>query len=313
MSKLKESIISVPQTGDDDPRVGHLLGSELKEGETPAAVIVGFPSDEGVRRNNGRPGASGAPDEIRHELYRMTPPAEEPGKMEKLLSRTADLGNFTVSMDLESAQEQMGTLLSGYLKKGVVPVILGGGHETAFAHFLAYAENGFKTAVFNLDAHADVRPLKEGSAHSGSPFRQALEHDSHCCEKYLVAGLQPHALSAAHLDYIKEAGGRCLFRDETNITSISGLFSDHDSKRLMVSFDMDAVDQAFAPGVSAPCTNGLQPDLWLTAAYLAGRNRQVSSFDLSEVNPAFDRDKQTAKLAALTVWHFLMGLGQRTK
>ena len=89
------------------------------------------------------------------------------------------------------------------------------------------------------------------------------------------------------------------------------MFHEHESERLMVTFDMDAVDQAFAPGVSAPCVNGLHHDLWLTAAYLAGRNEQVSSFDLSEVNPSFDRDGQTAKLAALTIWQFLLGLSQR--
>jgi formiminoglutamase len=79
----------------------------------------------------------------------------------------------------------------------------------------------------------------------------------------------------------------------------------------MVTFDMDAVDQSQAPGVSAPCANGLPSDLWLTAAYLAGRNEQVTSFDLSELNPRHDRDSQTAKLAALTIWNFLLGLSER--
>jgi len=79
----------------------------------------------------------------------------------------------------------------------------------------------------------------------------------------------------------------------------------------MVTFDMDAVDQSQAPGVSAPCANGLRSDLWLTAAYLAGRNEQVTSFDLSEVNPRHDRDNQTAKLAAATIWNFLQGLSER--
>jgi formiminoglutamase len=162
-----------------------------------------------------------------------------------------------------------------------------------------------------LDAHTDVRPLKDGEAHSGSPFRQALEHQSNCAEKYLVAGLQPHSVALSHLKYIEEKNGHCLFRDETNITSISGLFFEHDSDRLMVTFDMDAVDQSQAPGVSAPCANGLASDLWLTAAYMAGRNKKVASFDLSEVNPFFDQDNQTAKLAALTIWHFLLGLSQR--
>lgn len=309
--KLQKPALEIPKTQENDLRIGHLIQTERDSGNTVRAAINGFPSDEGVRRNNGRPGAAGAPDEIRKHLYKMTPPPEEKELYTDLVGATLDLGNLSVTMDLESAQNDMGKIVAELLAEDILPIILGGGHETAFAHFLGYAEAGLKTAIFNLDAHTDVRNLKDGKAHSGSPFRQAIEHPGGSCSKYLVAGLQPHSVAEAHLNYISEQGGSCVFRDETNITSISGMFYEHDSERLMVTFDMDAVDQSYAPGVSAPCANGLHHDLWLTAAYLAGRNEQVSSFDLSEVNPSFDSDGQTARLAALTIWQFLLGLSQR--
>lgn len=310
--KLTKPAIEVPHTAGEDPRIGHLL--HLYGGDKPEdlkVAIIGFPSDEGVRRNHGRPGAASAPDEIRSHLYKMTPPAEGNEKYLDLLNRTADLGNLAVSMDLEVSQQDMGKVVAELLRAKIIPVILGGGHETAYAHFLGYAGAGMSTAILNVDAHADVRPLRGGKAHSGSPFRQAIEHESKACAKYLVAGLQPHTAAKAHLDYVEDNGGSYNFRDDTNITSLSGMFHEHESDKLMVTFDMDAVDQAQAPGVSAPCANGLSQDLWLTAAYLAGRNEYVSSFDLSEVNPAYDRDGQTARLAALTVWQFLLGLSQR--
>lgn len=309
--KLKKPALEIPKTREDDPRVGHLIKTERKSAKNIKAAVIGFPSDEGVRRNNGRPGAAGAPDEIRKHLYKMTPPPEEKESFSDLLGDILDMGNLSVTMDLESAQTNLGKLVAELLAEDIIPIIIGGGHETAFAHFMGYAESGLETAIFNLDAHADVRILNNGKAHSGSPFRQAIEHPSGCCSTYLVAGLQPHSVAGAHLSYVKQHGGSYVFRDETNITSISGMFHEHESNRLMVTFDMDAVDQAYAPGVSAPCANGLNQDLWLTAAYLAGRNEQVSSFDLSEVNPAFDRDGQTARLAALTIWQFLLGLSQR--
>nr|WP_240894595.1 formimidoylglutamase [Fodinibius halophilus] len=273
--------------------------------------MLGFPSDEGVARNGGRTGASEAPSAIREQLYKMTPSTEYYQPFVELLDKTADVGDVEVTGSLEEDQQRLGNAVAGFLEQGVVPIILGGGHETAFGHFLGYAKADKNTAIFNLDAHTDVRPLKEGKAHSGSPFRQALEHESGCGETYLVSGIQPHSVAQSHLDFIREHGGNYIFRDETNITAISGQFHQHESERLMVTFDMDAVDQSQAPGVSAPCTNGLPADLWLTSAYLAGRNEQVSSFDLSEVNPEYDRDGQTAKLAALTIWHFLLGLSQR--
>ncbi len=311
MPDLKRSSVSAPNTNDNDPRLGHWLQRDIGEVKSVKAVLLGFPSDRGVRRNGGRPGASDAPDAIRDQLYKMTPSAEYYDPHVDFLDYCGDLGDLRVKAEVEEDQQLLGDVVAGYLEQDVVPIILGGGHETAFGHFLGYAEADYNTSIFNLDAHTDVRPLKDGKSHSGSPFRQALEHESNCAETYLVAGLQPHSVAHSHLTYISKHDGHFQFRDETNITSISGLFHQHESDHLMVSFDMDAVDQSQAPGVSAPCANGLPADLWLTAAYLAGRNDQVSSFDLSEVNPFHDRDDQTTKLAALTIWHFLLGLSQR--
>lgn len=311
MSELVPANIETPETSADDPRIGHLLGKALSEGDVPRCAIIGFPSDEGVRRNNGRPGAAGAPVAIRNQFYRLTP---DPGSFDRfngLMEQTVDLGDIPVTINLEEGEKKLAEVTARLLESGTLPIILGGGHETAFGHFLGYAHSGMKTAILNIDAHTDVRELKKGQGHSGSPFYQAITHQSGCCEKYLVGGVQPQSTAKDHLDFIKRHGGSYLFREETNITSISGLLHEYPGDRLMVTFDMDAVDQSYAPGVSAPCTNGLHSDLWLTAAYLAGRHEKVTSFDISEVNPEYDRDDQTARLAALTLWHFLLGLSER--
>ena len=83
------------------------------------------------------------------------------------------------------------------------------------------------------------------------------------------------------------------------------------SSPMLVSFDLDAVDQAEAPGVSAPNAAGLTSGLWLSAAYDAGRCGAVTSADVVELNPQVDRDGQTARLAALTVWQILRGRAER--
>lgn len=311
MSLLKPTSVAAPDTLENDPRIGHLLGQEIEEDSEPRAVLLGFPSDKGVQINGGRPGASEAPKAIREQLYSLTPSGEYYDPFVNFLRRCKDLGNIEVRGELKEDQENLGEIIADCLQRNIIPIVIGGGHETAFGHFLGYAESGLAASIFNLDAHADVRPLKNGQSHSGSPFREALEHESRCADTYLLAGVQPHSIARAHLEFITKNGGHHLFRDETNITSISGLFHNHDSDRLMVTFDIDAVDQSQAPGVSAPCTNGLPADLWLTAAYLAGRNEQVTSFDISEMNPLHDRDNQTAKLAALTIWHFILGVSQR--
>jgi formiminoglutamase len=310
VSVLQAADVAPPVTSPADPRVGHLLGRDLADGAPrPAAVLVGFPSDEGVRRNGGRPGAAGGPRAIRERLYRLAPdPADD--RMTGLVRRTRDLGDVAVSGDLERDQDALAEAIAPLVADGVFTIVLGGGHETTFGHFLAYARGRRPVSILNWDAHADVRELHDGLAHSGSPFRQALEHPSGACRRYAVAGLLPWAVAAAHAAFVCQRGGEVVWRADVTEQRIDALYDDLHAPAL-VSFDLDAVDQRDAPGVSAPAAGGLSADLWLHAAGRAGRCTAVTSADVVELNPSFDRDGQTARLAALTVWQLLRGFAQR--
>jgi formiminoglutamase len=189
-------------------------------------------------------------------------------------------------------------------------MILGGGHETAFGHFLGYAKSELSVNIINIDAHADVRELKNGKAHSGSPFRQAVEHQSRRCKSYNVYGLNPASVSADHLAYVSKQGD-AVFEQSISVDAILNRLNLFDEESIMVTMDMDAVRQADAPGVSAPNASGISKDDWLKLSYGFGNHPKVTSFDLCEVNPEFDRDNQTVKLAALTVWYFLLGVALR--
>jgi formiminoglutamase len=299
----------MPATAADDPRVGHLLGAAA----TPAdarAVIVGFPVDEGVRRNGGRPGAAGGPAAIRAALYKLTPDAEQFEDFTDLVRHTVDLGDLEPTGDLEADQAALAEVLAPHLDRGAVAVVLGGGHETAYGHFLAYANRGRRVNVLNWDAHPDVRPLIDGKGHSGSPFRQMLEHPSGVCAGYTVAGLNPPAVAKAHLDYLAGRGGTAVFNTSVSFHAIEQVYARCENATL-VSFDLDAVDQAVAPGVSAPAAGGLSVHVWLYAAYKAGQCGTVGSIDVVELCPPLDQDGRTARLAARTVWEFLRGVAGR--
>ncbi len=300
---------SLSEWGRDDPRLGDLLGRGVAAGEAPRAVLLGFPTDEGVRRNGGRPGSARGPAEIRRWLARLTPDARDTARFSQLLARTADLGDIALTGNLDADQATLGEVVAGQLRLGRFVIVLGGGHETAFGHFLGYAIAKQHPEILNWDAHPDVRPLRDRLAHSGSPFRQAIEHPTRTLRRYVVAGLQPHTVAAAHLEYVRRHG-RALFRDEVTAGLADELYGELTTPA-MVSFDLDAVDAAHAPGVSAPCIGGFDPATWLGLAFRAGRTPAVRSADLCELNPAFDLDGRTARLAALTVWHLLRGLAAR--
>jgi formiminoglutamase len=276
-------------------------------------VILGFPSDEGVRRNGGRPGAAAAPAEIRRALYRLTPDPERRDRFADLLAHTRDLGDVACTGDLEADQARLGRVVGAQLSAGAFPIVLGGGHETAFGHFLGYVEAGRAVTLLNWDAHTDVREPQDGRGHSGSPFRQALLHPSGRARRYLVAGLLPHSVAGAHLDFVRgRRGNQAVFASALTPARVRRLYAGLRAPAL-VSFDIDAVDQAQAPGASAPATGGLSAALWLEAARAAGRSPAVASCDIVETNPAFDRDQQTSRLAALTVWSILSGLCARRR
>lgn len=315
-------LLSRPETvfaRPDDPRLGERI--EFWQGNLSALqpgrpILIGFPQDEGVRRNQGRPGAAEAPHEIRRALYRLTP-ADSRASVGVREIAPLDLGNVRVSRDLEASQQALGEVVAAALRAATIPLVLGGGHETAYGHYLGYAEAGLVPGVINLDAHLDVRPCLGDLGHSGSPFRQMIEHSQRPLSgsRYVCLGAQPFAVSTDHLRWLHSRGGRVHWAED-----LRGRLSEYVREEIArlaaggpvwLSLDADVVRLAEMPGVSAPNAAGLTGEEVLSCIREAGRNPAVVSFELVEVNPTFDRDGHSVRWAALALWQFLMGLAER--
>lgn len=308
-------------TRPDDVRLGEVI--EVWQGDPTAlrpgrAVLIGFPQDEGVRRNQGRPGAAEAPEEIRRWLQSLTPWDPE-NNVDLSTSPPLDLGNLHLEGSLEETQHALAEVVAAVLRCQAIPIILGGGHETAFGSYLGYVNAGQPAAIINLDAHLDVRPLLEGRGHSGSPFRQALEHPTHPLpgERYVCLGAQPHATSRQHWQYGQERGCVVRWCQEVRSTLLEHFGRERDRLvaagcRIHLSIDADVVRSADVPGVSAPNPVGLAGAEVVGAARLAGASPAVAGLDLVEINPQQDRDGQSARWGAVVVWNFLVGLASRS-
>jgi len=303
----------------DDPRLGETAtfwdGAAEPQLQPGRPVLIGFPQDEGVRRNGGRVGSAAAPAEIRRRLFKLTP---WDGGRDADLPRLLDLGDVRVTADLEASQAALGEVVAAVLAVGAVPVVLGGGHETAFGHYLGYARLRRPVAIVNLDAHLDVRPCLDGRGHSGSPFRQALEHPGYPLPggRYACLGAQPFSVSRAHADFVRRRGGTIGWAPEVR-GRLSELLLKHcqraetDGCQVYVSVDSDVIGITDVPGVSAPNSLGLSAVEVCAAVRLTGESPAVASFDVVEINPALDRDGQSSRWAAVAVWHFLAGLAAR--
>ena len=311
-TRFNAPTIQLAKRRESDLRLGDLIQQQSPDADDTQRqiVLIGFPVDEGVRRNGGRVGAAAAPDAIRTALFRLTPDPRIPC-FEELLRSVVDWGNVATSDDLESDQEGLSEIVAYCLEQELTPVILGGGHETSFGHFLGYARADKRVAIVNVDAHPDVRPMTEVGGHSGSPFRQAILHESGAVSSYSVFGLAPHACQPSLIDFIKAHGGYVRWRDDIILADFEAHLGKIETNCL-ATMDLDALDQSIASGVSAPNPHGLCKSLWLGMAELMGRSQTTRSFDLVEYNPQFDCDAQTARVAALTIWYFLRGYSSRT-
>jgi formiminoglutamase len=179
--------------------------------------------------------------------------------------------------------------------------VLGGGHEAALGHYLGYVEAGGNVGIINIDAHLDVRPLIDGRGHSGSPFRQALEHPTAALPgwAYVCLGAQPFSIAREHLSYVRKRDSVVVWCSEL-AGNLDNAFSDqcarlHREGRVYLTIDADAVCSAVVPGVSAPNPTGLAGDEVAKGAFLAGTSSAVSSIDLVEINPRFDSDGSSVR------------------
>ncbi|ASN04497.1 formimidoylglutamase [Virgibacillus necropolis] len=258
--------------------------------------IIGFECDEGVRRNKGRVGASSAPREIRKLLSSLP---YNIGDNANLI----DAGNVVCENDeMEAAQEELGIHITKLLNHSTIPIIIGGGHETLYGHYLGVREfigPEQSVGIINIDAHFDMRDDSVPS--SGTMFRQILEQDTNA--GYLCLGIQEFGNTKALFEKANKLN--CTHILEEDITSNNyqhtfqtiDEFSDkHDY--IMLTLCTDSIIASEAPGVSAPSVFGLEAKVVRNLLRYIISKPNIVSFDISEVNPLVDEGNKTTKLAA---------------
>lgn len=273
--------------------------------------IVGFESDEGVRRNQGRTGAKEGPDAIRKMLAKL------PYHLEA--TNIVDIGNIQCEgQELEKAQTELGTTVTHLLHKAGIPIILGGGHETLYGHYKgvrAFLGADASLGIINIDAHFDMRDEKEPS--SGTMFKQIMDQDDKA--GYLCLGIQKLGNTKALFDTADAYGCTYIREDaidensfQTTFQTIDDFAQKHDF--IMLTLCTDAITSADAPGVSAPSPFGLAPKTVRTLIRYISAKDNLTSFDISEVNPSLDEHNKTVRLAALLtadlMMHFNGGKGR---
>ncbi len=120
---------------------------------------------------------------------------------------------------------------------------------------------------------------------------------------------QPFAVAQSHLEYLKMKGANAHSLNDLRrhglLTRFQSVLDESASRAIFWGIDMDSVQIAEAPGVSAPNPLGMSGDELCQIASLAGSDARSRLFEITEVNPSYDIDGRTCRLAAVAIWHFL--------
>ncbi len=268
-------------------------------------VLQGFAVDEGVRRNKGRTGAKNAPDIIRKNMSNFP--------IVNADFNLFDFGNvFCENKNLELAQENLAISVSEILKKGAKSVVLGGGHEVTFAHYsgIRKAFPNKKIGIINIDAHFDNREPEVGvGASSGTGFWQIAQEGK---MNSLHIGIQRNSNTLKLFDTAHQYGMKYILADELFFENLPSIYQRIDELTqevdvLYLTICMDVFNVSVAPGVSALAYNGIFADANFMHFFRhILKNEKLVSLDVAEVNPEFDIQERTARLAASLVNEWFM-------
>ncbi len=272
--------------------------------------LLGLADDLGVKLNYGRPGANDGPRAFREALAKYG--VADPHGFD--WPRVFDAGDILpaegeTEAALHETHRRITAATKAVLDLGLFPIAIGGGHDLTFPFVRGVIEwhrdNKNETIEHGIyfDAHLDVRE----TVGSGMPFRRLIEA---CGVKTLtIGGWNPFANSRSHMDWFIQHGGRHW---EGPFTQWAHEKFDFEKQLHFVSLDLDVLDASVAPGVSA-----LNPAGWcpgqLSFLKQLGHDATCRCFDIMELNPRFDIDSRTARVAAHLFLTFLHGFAERTK
>ena len=278
-------------------------------------AVLGIPFD-GLVTN--RPGARFGPNAIRQSSIRCRNYSQqmEVGVYEQL--RSVDVGDVQVNpFDYAETFRQIEFRVSELQQRGAAVLALGGDHSILLPILRATRKKYSRLTVIQFDAHTDTSDEGWGQRfHHGTPVRRAIEEGLVPGSQIFQIGIRGSIGSASYNDFANEAGIHILnmqaFHD-SNLRSafLKTLHEVAGSDPCYLTFDVDGIDPAFAPGTGTPVVGGLTSFEALNMMR-SFRGLKFIGGDVVEVAPAYDSSEITSLLAATLVFEIaaLIAIGR---
>jgi agmatinase len=285
----------------------------VRDLENADVAIVGAPFDTGA---SFRAGARFGPEGIRSVSHLLRPynPSQEVSIFEHL--SVIDYGDVSVVPGfIEESYEKIRKGLAEVHRADVVPIVLGGDHSIALPELRAAASVHGPLALVQFDSHADTWDTYFGKKHShGTIFRRAVEEGLLRPERSIQVGIRGSLYEVGDLEASKELGFDVVTTDAVRKLSIPEVVDRIRERvgnaKIYVSFDVDFLDPAYAPGTGTPEIGGFttreaQEFLW------GLEGLEIIGSDVVEVYPPYDPAAITC-LAAAAVCYEMLSLTARS-
>ncbi len=275
-------------------------------------AIVGVPYDGAV---TNRPGARHGPRDVRNasSMMRKIHPSTRVNPYE--LRRIGDGGDvpFTKLYEPEAAHKDIERCFARFRAQGVVTLAVGGDHSVSLPILRALASDQ-PVGLIHIDAHTDTWGEFMGSSYThGAPFRRAVEEGLIDPHRTIQIGIRGAQNSPEGWEYSESTGMRVVFMDEVVQLGMKEVAQEALSLvgggPTYLSFDIDSLDPAFAPGTGTPEVGGFTSREVLTLLR-ALRGLNLIGADVVEVAPPFDPSGGTALVAATVAYELLCLLAE---
>ena len=270
-------------------------------------ALIGVPYD-GATEN--RPGTRHGPREIRNASSMMRSIHHVTKIDPYSLCRVGDVGDVPMEsmFDVEATHRDITAFYKKIADAGALPLSAGGDHSITLPILRAIAADG-PVGLIQIDAHLDTFDEEMGSKFShGTPFRRAVEEGLLEPKRVVQIGIRGAVNDEAAWDYSSQSGMRVIFIEEFAELGVEGVAAEVQrvvgKGPVYLSFDIDGLDPAYAPGTGTPEIGGMTS---LEAQMLVRRFRGLNLIgaDVVEVSPPFDRAGQTALVGATLMYEIL--------
>ena len=266
-------------------------------------AIIGVQED---RNSVNNAGCGLAPDYVREKLYQLNEGSYN--------TRIADLGNIKAGATITDTYFALKTAVEELVKKGIVPIIIGGGQDITYAQYMGYENLEQRVDLVVIDSHFDLDDdtnIDTIETTSESYLNKIFLHDPNYLFNFSNLGYQTYFTSQAGLRVMEK-----LFFDVNRLGELSGQVANAEPvirNATMISFDISAIRSADAMGNANATPNGFYAEEACQLCRYAGINDKLSSIGFYEFNPAYDNNGQTAMQLAQMIWYFIDGFYNRKK